>query len=471
MRKDQVLNRRLFLKGAGSVVVGLPLLEEMFPAKVWAQDSALPKRCLTMSFGLGIEKSLQDERWDGPLAPLQSVASKTAFFSNLRNQHLKGGGTVHFEVGATQFTGIKQKGTTSANGPSLEQIFRLHYHPNGVPSLTGLPSKSAGLWSRTGSVCQYIRHWNLNGGRGERPERRPSKVFDAIFGSLQKPGSGGGGGMTDPEVELEKRIRQSILDTVVEQYNSLKSSNSYLGNDSKLRIEEHLDTVRAVERELINGDLAATEIEQNEPGDFPVASDYQDPPLTFYDNASGRPPGPNPRWQDAQKTFRLSGKLFALGMEIDALRFGSMIWVGAGGHLRFTGEYNAELIGRSYNFSNTKNKSPHDAIFHSYNKDAVRVHQYFALSQLGYVLEEMDKVTEPNGKTLLDNSLVVLATEYSKNHNGGAGIFHAVCGGNGLFKAGHYDGAWGFNDVYKTVLDAYQIDHKINGTTIGEILA
>ena len=109
--------RRLFLKGAGSVVVGLPLLEESF-AQAQAADP-VPTRLLTMSFGLGIEKDLQDELWSGPLAPLKNVANKMMMFSNLSDANLAGPGTAHFKVGATQFTGKKQPTDKKSGGPSL----------------------------------------------------------------------------------------------------------------------------------------------------------------------------------------------------------------------------------------------------------------------------------------------------------------------------------------------------------------
>lgn len=465
------VNRRSFLKGAGSVLIGLPLLEESFVGKALAQSTITPTRCLTMSFGLGIERDLQSEQWDGPLEPFKNLANKIAFFSNLNNNELRGGGTAHFEVGATLFTGIKQEGTREANGPSLDQLMQVKLHPGGVPSVTGVPSMSAGMWSRTGAVPQYMRHWNSNGSPGMRPERRPSKVFDQLFGSYN-PGGGGGGG-NETELEIEKRIRRSVLDSVVDQANSLTSGNSYLGKDSKDKINAHLESIRSIERELLEGDLADAEIGEGEIDlDLPQASDYTDPSgVSFYDAQSGATTGPKVSLEAAQQAFRLSGKLFALGFYTDALRFGSLIFVGAGEHLRFTGNYNASNIGESLNFSDTFDSgSPHDVIFHNYSKDAVRVYQHYVISQLAYVLEEMDQLMEPNGKTVLDNTLTVIGTEYGKNHEGTGNIFHAVAGGNGKFKSGQYDSAHGFNDLYKTLMDAYDIEHGMNGNNISGLL-
>lgn len=466
------INRRSLLKGIGSVLIPLPLLEESFISSAQAQ-AAMPTRCLTMSFGLGIEKALQQEQWQGPLEPFRNLANKMAFFSNLNNKQLRGGATVHFEVGATLFTGIKQKGRAQANGPSLEQLMQMRLHPRGVPSVTGVPSMSAGIWSRTGAVPQYMRHWNSNGSPGMRPERRPSKVFDRIFGSYDAPAGNQGGGNKNLDADIERRIRRSVLDSVVQQANSLTSANSYLGKESKDKINAHLESIRSIEKELLEADLADAELSGGERNvQIPKASDYTDPEgISFYDAPSGRTTGPKVSYQAAQKAFRLSGKLFALGFYTDALRFGSMIFVGAGGHIRFSGDYNATNIGKSLDFSKAMDsRSAHDAMFHSYNKDSIRVYQHYCISQLAYVLDEMDKLVEPNGQTVLDNTLTVIGTEYGKNHENSGNIFHAVAGGNGKINPGQYDSAYGFNDLYKTLMDAYNIEHDIKGNSVSGLI-
>jgi hypothetical protein len=72
---------------------------------------------------------------------------------------------------------------------------------------------------------------------------------------------------------------------------------------------------------------------------------------------------------------------------------------------------------------------------------------------------------EANGKTVLDNTLVVLATDYG---GGGTttghipeGVFHAIAGGNGHFRAGFYDKVYNIVDVYETALKPYGIPTEI----------
>ena len=263
------------------------------------------------------------------------------------------------------------------------------------------------------------------------------------------------------------------MDSVVEQANGLTNANSYLGQASKYKINAHLESIRSIEKELLEANLADTQISVGENPNLPKKSDYTDPGgISFYDAKSGPQTGPKVDLNAAGNAFKLSGKLFVLGFYTDALRFGSLIFKGAGGHLRFVGDYDASSIGRSLDFSKRfDSASCHDAIFHRYDKNAIRVYQHYCVSQLAYVLQEMDKLIEPNGKSVLDNSLTVIATEYGKNHQEDGDIFHAVVGGDGKFKPGQYDTKYGFNDVYKTLMDAYAIQHDIGGKTIDALLS
>jgi hypothetical protein len=78
------LDRRTFLRGAGTVAIGLPFLEEMLPrAGAVTSAAAVPNRLVTLSFGLGIPTEQADLGFAGPLQPLEPFASKLACFSGL----------------------------------------------------------------------------------------------------------------------------------------------------------------------------------------------------------------------------------------------------------------------------------------------------------------------------------------------------------------------------------------------------
>ncbi|MEN9580189.1 MAG: hypothetical protein RJA70_3198 [Pseudomonadota bacterium] len=459
-------NRRLFLRGAGSVLIGLPLLEEFAGNTAYAQAEAVPQRVLTLSFGLGIDQALQSEKFLGPLAPFQKIGPKAAFFSNLSNGgDLTCAGIVHRNNGAVAITGVKQKSDDEAGGPSLEQRFLKALHPGVVPTVGGLASKSAGLWSRGGGLCQVVRSWNENGSPGEIPVRRPSAVFDSIFGNI-KPGPGPGPGPTpDPAAAIQSKIDRSVLDSVMAEFTALKGPRSYLGAQSKARIDGHLSAIREVENQLVPADTMVGPIVASE---CKVPAKAADPELSFYDVANGSNPGPTVPWQDAQTAFRLNADMVVLAMSCDALRFGSMLFTSCGEQLRFQGTHTA--LGKTMDFTETfANVSPHEAIIHNYVVNDVRIYMHYVLSQLAYVVDQMDAVIEPNGKTLLDNTLVTVSTEYGHSHES-TGIFGAVIGGNGKFKPGQYDAALTQADVIASILKAYGLPGTGTGTEISGLL-
>lgn len=453
------IGRRLVLRGAGTIAIALPFIEELMPRASAAAGDGLPCRLFTMSFGLGISEALQLQQLQGPLEPLAPFASKTAFFTNVDGAALTGSGTPHFSSSAATFTGVPQSGDDGAyhaGGPSMEQVMKRALHPAGVPNVS-VPELSVGIWSRTGAVSQFTRHWNEDGSPGMRPERRPTAVFDALFGMFEPappPGQ-----PPDPALVARQHVHRSVLDTVLDQYESLTGPSSPLGAASKARIDNHLSAIRDVETQL-----APTEGSMDPPlsCEPPTKADVQDPAgHSFYDAANG-PAGagaPAIDWQVAEETMRLIGEIMAIGVSCDAIRFGSLICVGGGGHIRFQGEYSA--LGESIDFTSLfGGGTPHDLIFHNYDEAAIRLYQHFCIRQLTHMLAQMDALMEPNGRTVLDNSLVLVGTEYGENHTP-SHTFHAVVGGGDRFNAGWYDQALLPSDIYHEALAAHGVDSGI----------
>ncbi len=456
-RNAPKLSRRMLLRGAGSIAIGLPFLPELMPRAHADQGDGIPCRLFTLFFGLGIEHSLQQEQFAGPLQALEPFMNKTAFFTNVDASPLLGGGTPHFRAAAATFTGVPQNGDPyHAAGPSMEQVMKRELHPMGVPNVS-VSELSAGMWSRTGAVSQFTRQWNYDGSPGQRPERRPSRVFELLFGNYEPtpdPGT-----EPDPDVLARNHVHRSVLDSVMGQYEDLTSAGSPLGSDSKDRIHNHLAAIRDVETQLapVEGEMPPLPA-----CDPPMMADYADPAgHSFYDaeNGSAGAGAPAIDWQVARDVMQLIGECMALGVACDAIRFGSMLCVGGGGHIRFQGEYSA--LGESIDFSSRFGSgTPHDTIFHAYDRDAIRLYQHFTISQLTHMLAAMDSMMEPNGRTVLDNTLVLMGTEYGENHDA-SHAFHAVVGGGDRFNAGWYDQALNPSQVYHEALAAYGVDSGI----------
>jgi hypothetical protein len=421
-------------------------------------------RLITLFFGLGIPREQMLQKWDGPLQPYERFQDKMAIFTNLEEKqaHDFGSGEPHFKTGDVVFVGDPQKNEYEASGPSLEQLAKYALHPEGVPTRVG--SKSIGMWFRTGSVSQYTRHWNLDGSPGERPERRPTTIFEQLFGGVQTttPNSMGDSEV-DPDALKKQHLTRSVLDAVRDEYVHYVGDRSPLGSASRVKLSVHLDNVRTLERRLLPVENAMQDAVQQEQCMLP--SNIIDPgDMVPYDVAQGGSGGSAPvmAHEDFAAAFGIQAELMALAVRCDVLRFGSMLFVGAGGHVGFRGQYNA--LGQTLDFTrDLPGTSSHDLYFHGNQWDKVRLHQHFAQANLAKVLDAFDDplYLEANGKTLLDNTLLVLGTCYG---GGGTttghvpeGVFHAVAGGNGHFKPGFYDTVYNFIDLYDTILAPYGI--------------
>ncbi|MCH9681583.1 MAG: DUF1552 domain-containing protein [Deltaproteobacteria bacterium] len=454
--RSRQMTRRAVLRGAGGIAIALPLLPELMPRARADGDDGIPCRLFTMTFGLGLSAAMLAEQFDGPLQPLQPFADMASIFTNVDNEPLSGSGTPHYRVAAALFTGVPQVGGPSyiASGPSMEQVMKRTLHPQGVPNVA-TPELSVGLWSNTGCVAAFTRHWNPDGSPGQRPVRRPTEVFETLFGGIGGPV--GPDGQPTPAQLAERHVHRSVLDTVLEDYESMVGPTSPLGAESKARIDNHLASIRDVELQL-------APLDNPNPPVCPTAppARVEDPqPYSFYDAEVGAPGSGAPQidWEVADAAMALLGRLMALGAACDRIRFGSALSMGAGEYLRLQGQYSA--IGDTADFSTLfATATAHDAIFHAYNPAMVRLHQHLSISMLAHMLEEMNALVEPNGRSVLDNSMVLLATEYGENHTASPAL-HAVLGGAGRFNPGWYDQSLIASDIYHQAMAAYEIDSGI----------
>lgn len=455
------IQRRTFLRGAGTVAIGLPFLEEMGVPKARAAEGAVPNRLVTLSFGLGIPAAQAELGFAGPLEPLQPFASKLACLSGLdmSQAHSYGSGTTHFKTGDVLFVGEPQKNEYTAAGPSLEQLMLRELHPLGSP--TRLSSLSAGLWFTYGAPSRYVCHWNYDGSPGPAPERRPSRLFARLFGEATP------GAAADPDAARTARIKRSILDTVLEQYQFAISDRSYLGAASKAKLKIHLDGIRNVEQRLIPSEAALL---PDIPGCV-VPESVSDPEGLPYDQETPdtpQPPGvfkPHSAPMDHVsylQAFQLQAELFALALRCDLTRFGSLLLTDKGGNLQFKGKYTGAAVGTIDFDLETATDSIHNELFHRQRLPEIAQYQHFCMSGVAGALAAFDDplFVEANGKTVLDNTLVVIGTEYGLDH-GLAGVFHAVAGGHGHFKSGFFPQPANVIDLYDTLLKPYGVQSGI----------
>lgn len=431
------LSRRTLLRGAAGVAIALPFLDAMHTRSVWADPAPPPDRCLTLFFGLGIPKAMQQEGFAGPLAPLEPFKDKMRMFRNVDMS--EAGGSGHPAGGTCVFVGEGSSNKERSTGASIDQFMLKTLHPDGPP--TSIGSLAVGsFFRRSHGLYQRIRCWSADGSRAVEPIEDPSKTFDRLFGSLEQDMTG-----LTPEQARRKRLSRSVLDTVMGEYQHYTSERSNLGVASRAKIKDHLDRIRELEKRLYDDDVLAGCMAPGAPNEPDLPYGFAG--ATEYDAVKVAA-------TDFQAAYRLNAELYAMGLRCDLVRFGNIMFEASGGHTAFEGDY--QWGGESYTF---RSEASNHNNWHESRQQDIWWHAHFFQSNIAHTLSVLDDANylEENGKTVLDNALVILGTETGTNHNMD-GVFHAVAGGNGKFTlGGFHDARVNAVDIYRTCLQGYGI--------------
>ncbi|NUN13112.1 MAG: DUF1552 domain-containing protein [Myxococcales bacterium] len=268
------VGRRSFLRGVigGTVItVGLPFLEwthkwiprghaattsDGFPVRFglffWG-NGILPERFVPQQTGDSWELSEQ-------LQPLRSFQQKLTVVSGM--QVAVPNVEPHFATAAGILSGRPLQ-STGANatfaGPSIDQVIASVLGEDTLyRSLEFGAASNKGLSHNGPNSINY-------------PETSPFALFDRVFGkSFKLPGTES---VTDPTLAL----RQSVLDAVTADIKKLQTKVS---SNDKVRLEQHLDGIRALEKKLAK--LAA------DPPNL-AACAYPTQPEPDYPDIDGRP--------------------------------------------------------------------------------------------------------------------------------------------------------------------------------------
>ncbi|MEO2018349.1 MAG: DUF1552 domain-containing protein, partial [Fuerstiella sp.] len=320
------IDRRTTLKGLGGIAIGLPLLEEMTASAamtVAAKEAvaAVPVRAFNVFFGLGIPAPLQTEGYDGVLEPLKPLSDKLLIMRGVDHVRCDESGiNAHFDGASAAFTAEPPDGEAKAGGPSIDQVVRKTHYPEGLPKGM-VPTLNAGTFFRRSRVSRYVHSYNTDGTVAAMMQERPRDVFDRVFGSFAFSG--------DDTDARRRRLKRSVLDSVVDQYRFYTSENSPLGATSRARVADHLDRIREFEQRAF------------EMKDSPKGAAALPPRSNLAHGGSADPGGQGIDMQlsDLTTEWRLMADLYALAIQTDRVRFGALTFLAAGERLRITGDY------------------------------------------------------------------------------------------------------------------------------------
>ena len=424
MRYLRSLSRRTFLRGAGGVGIALPFLDEMQTRSVWGAPAAPPTRAFNIFFAGGVPLPFQQAGLVGPLTPLLPLKDKMAFLRGIV------GPDGHPASAGAAFVGKPPVDSNTAGGPSIDHEIMRHAYATGRPP-TPLGAQAMGFfYAFLDQPTRWMKSWNELGQPNTDLIDTPIGLFTRFFG--RPPGSPG-------PTPSDKRTT-SVLDTVVAQYKFFTSDRSNLSIESRSRLAEHLDSIRELEDRI----AAVSLIGQGGSAPGAGCSAPAAPAANLYASVhhNGAGTGPSVVAADVVSSFKVMADLWTMGVKCDLFRSGFTLALCAGDHLVCTGPYNVAgqivdmaAAGEAHSDNHAVGDNP------TAGSPALVYSGWFVhllLECCAYVLQQLDAVTEPNGKTILDNSFVLLGTDLGTNHVGRS-VFHGVSRANGRFKPGTYD--------------------------------
>ncbi|MEZ4380379.1 MAG: DUF1552 domain-containing protein [Nannocystaceae bacterium] len=245
--------RRAFLGGAAAMI-GLPFLEALAPTRR-AQGSApaLPVRLICYYVPNGMLEGAWRPSGVGEgytlsptLAPLGDLRGDVSVITGLRNGPADIAGAGHHATGTAGFLtacAARRSETDLDLGVSVDQRYA-----QAVAGATALDSLQLGIDGGghvgncdNGFACAYSRHISWADAASPLPKiTDPAFAFDRLFGG------------DDPEASWRERaqrraLRRSVLDQVVGDARRLDRE---LGVDDRRRLEDYLESVRALERRI-----------------------------------------------------------------------------------------------------------------------------------------------------------------------------------------------------------------------------
>lgn len=397
MRRRFPISRRTFLRGTG-VSLALPLLNAMRPARA-AEAVKPPVRTAFLYFPNGVwqkgwipEKDGADFDLPFSLTPLAELRSEVLVLSGLDKKHSVGGDG-HYAKTANFLTGMKVTKTTgkdlSVGGVSADQ-----YIAAKVGRDTPLPSLELGIDPVVSGIDVAVGFTRLYGSyiswRDERTpvarEIDPRLAYRRLFGTKAAT--------SDDD--------RALLDLTLEDARTLRRR---LGRDDQFKLDEYLDSVRAVERQL---EYLAKPSEKRWVPVNPAA-----PPIAVAETATGIP-------ADHQTHVRLMLDLMVLAFWSDSTRVATFMFAN-------------DVSPKNFSFVDGVRGGHHDMSHHQ--KRAEKTEQYqrivrWHVEQFAYLLNRLKGVSEGNG-TLLDGSQVMFGSSLSDGDRHDPNNLPILLGGRG----------------------------------------
>jgi Protein of unknown function (DUF1552) len=477
------LSRRMLLRGAFGASVALPFLDAMMPKSSFAQATAVPKRFGVFFSACGTEV----EFWTPtglnpstanptktnpaistqftlspilmPLAPHQqnivvlrgvSMEATQGKYGPIANVHDQG-----MTIGLTAIPLVKGPSGAgranhfvdgSAGGPSID-----NYIAQKIGAATRLSSLELGVESTDTFLELLVTQMcygnvntadtNPNGKRALAvpPVDDPVQIYTRLFGTTQT------GSVAQMTAALKNR--QSVLDYAISDYNTLKLK---LGADDQSKLDQHLTFIRQIENgltTLINNPTntscpGATKITPVSPARQQCLRDQD-----LRTAAELAMQAPNFCVTNFPLIGQMQMDLMVLAYSCDITRVASMQWSTAESTaihtwlpqfglppLAYTGtkEHHFMTHNETIAVSALTPVMGNAGTVSVIRSDISKIDTWYAM-QFAYLLNSLKGISQPNGTTLLDNTLLFWTTEVGVGGvHSYTNIPYVVAGGPGV---------------------------------------
>ncbi|HWL09658.1 MAG TPA: DUF1552 domain-containing protein [Planctomicrobium sp.] len=414
MTRSSQVSRRQFLRGAG-VALALPLMPSLLPRTALANSAPkAPVRFGCLFFPNGVwqpdwipEAAGTDYTLPFSLEPLAPVKDQVVVVSKLDKKHSHGGDG-HYAKTANFLTGLHVEKTTGKNistgGISLDQLIAQQTGKRTpLPSLElGIDPVISGIDSNVGYTRLYGS--NISWQTANRPvakEINPAMVYKRLFGIREASRRQKG-----EAVQFDNR--QPLLDLALNDAHGLRKR---LGRDDQFKLDEYLDSVRAVEKQI-------EFFHKEDPRDW--MAHVPDEAFKAYENATP---------SDFPTHAKLMLDLMVLAFWSDSTQVSTFMFAN-------------DVSGRNFSFVDGVKGSHHELSHHENKPEKTeqykRISRWF-VQQYADMLEKMRGIKEGEG-TLLDHSMILMGCGMSDGNRHDPNNLPILLGGggNGTLKTGQH---------------------------------
>ncbi len=380
------LTRRHFLRGLGACMA-LPAFESLRPFGLTAAEAKAAKLAVTgtgaplrMGFVYFPNGAIQPNWWpkgEGKdfefartMQPLEKVKHQLQVLGGMDHVNATpgpDGAGDHARASGTFLTGVRVKKTAGSDihaGISIDQIAA-----NQIGHLTRFPSveltcdavrKSGNCDSGYSCAYQYNLSWR-SATTPVAPEPNPRLLFERLFGA-------GAPGERATNLKRRQEQQRSIMDFVLDDARSLQRQLTYR---DKQKLEEYLFSVREIEKRLEKAEKF---------GQVP-------------DPAASTPAGVPASYEEY---IQMMFDMMLLAFQTDSTRIATFLLANEGSNRAFPEIEIAE---------------GHHYLTHHQNKQEmiakVAEIDLFYMKQFARFLEKMEQTKDVDGKSLLQNSMIV----------------------------------------------------------------